>query len=205
MKVMLKLTLDCSVDAAWRALQSPTVFREVSAPLLKVVSLEEGGFSTTWPEGKNRVEIEALGLVPMGRQVIDIDRTRTQHPGVRIIHDKGYGASGALTLMKTWDHRMAVSADPYDPSKTLYRDRLIIGAGALTPAIWVSMWAFWQIRGIRLQQLAPTWSFEPKHAAPVVDEVAEEVAASGRGAAPGEAGAAPFSGGAAASSGGAAL
>ncbi|RFA10120.1 hypothetical protein B7R54_13545 [Subtercola boreus] len=177
MKVMLKLTLDCSVDAAWRALQSPAVFREVSAPLMKIVSLEEGGFPTTWPEGKNRVEIEALGLVPMGRQVIDIDRSRTQHPGVRIIHDKGYGASGSLKLFTTWDHRMAVSADPYEPGKTLYRDRLVIGAGALTPALWAGMWAFWQLRGVRLQQLAPTWSFEPKHAAAVVDEVPADVAA----------------------------
>ncbi|RFA19478.1 hypothetical protein [Subtercola boreus] len=170
MKVMLKLTLDCSVDAAWRALQSPAVFREVSAPLLSVSSLEPGGFRTTWPEGENRVEIEAFGLLPMGRQVIDIDRTHTQHPGVRIIHDKGHAASGALTLVTKWDHRMAVSVDPYEPAKTLYRDRLIIGAGALTPAIWMSMWAFWQVRGVRLKQLAPTWSFEPKHAAPMAGE-----------------------------------
>ncbi|MBM7471296.1 hypothetical protein [Subtercola frigoramans] len=162
MKVMLKLILDCEPDAAWRALQSPAVFREVSAPLLTMKSLEPGGFAPTWPEGKNRVEIDALGLFPLGRQIIDIDRSRTQHPGVRIVRDKGRGVTGALRLATVWDHRMAVAADPAGTGKTLYRDRLVIGAGPMTPALWASLWAFWQLRGIRLRELAPTWAFDPE-------------------------------------------
>ncbi|MCU1479238.1 MAG: hypothetical protein JWQ19_24 [Subtercola sp.] len=162
MKVLLKFVLDCEPEAAWRALQSPAVFREVSAPLLKVSSREPGGFHTMWPEGENRVEIEALGLVPLGIQIVDIDRSRTQHAGVRIVHDKGRGVSGALKVATTWDHRMAVAADPAGTGKTLYRDRLIVKAGALTPALWASLWAFWQLRGVRLQQLAPTWAFDPE-------------------------------------------
>ena len=57
---------------------------------------------------------------------------------------------------------MAISPDPAGTGKTLYRDRLIIGAGALTPAAWYGMWALWQWRGARLRQLAPNWAFDPE-------------------------------------------
>ncbi|CAN5196405.1 hypothetical protein BH09ACT6_BH09ACT6_20660 [soil metagenome] len=184
MRVMLKFVLDCEPDAAWRALQSPAVFREVSAPLLTVRSLEPGGFSTTWPEGRSRVEVEALGLIPLGRQIIDIDRSHTQHSGVRIVHDKGRGVTGALKLATVWDHRMAVSADPAGTGKTLYRDRLIVGAGVMTPALWTSLWAFWQLRGVRLRQLAPSWAFDPEIA---VEEGGAPAAAAAAAAAAAEA------------------
>src|SRR6195952_1595143 len=94
MRVLLKFVLDCDPDAAWRALQSPAVFREVSSPLLTVTSLDPGGVATQWPEGRNRVAMEAFGVLPVGRQVVDIDRSHTSHPGVRIVHDKGYAVSG---------------------------------------------------------------------------------------------------------------
>ncbi|WP_201799223.1 hypothetical protein [Subtercola vilae] len=177
MKVMLKLVLDTDPDAAWRALQSPTVFREVSAPLLSARSLEAGGFQTQWPEGANRVAMSALGLIPVGEQVIDIDRTHTQHEGVRIIRDHGHGVSGALKFTTLWDHRMAVSADPAGTGKTLYRDRLLIGAGLMTPAVWASLWAFWQLRGLRMQQLAPGWAFDPELMGPDAAEGAAHRAA----------------------------
>ncbi|WP_203585880.1 hypothetical protein [Subtercola lobariae] len=177
MKVLLKFILDCEPDAAWRALQSPTVFREVSAPLLSVKSLEPGGFETVWPEGENRVEISALGLVPVGMQIVDIDRTHTQHEGVRIIHDKGRGVTGALKIVTTWDHRMAVAADPAGTGKTLYRDRLIMKAGPLTPAVWAGLWSFWQVRGVRLQQLAPSWAFDPEFSGDAKAAAAKRAAA----------------------------
>jgi hypothetical protein len=50
---------------------------------------------------------------------------------------------------------MAVSAT--DDGRTLFRDRLAVRAGLLTPLVWISMWAFWQVRGARLKKLAPTW------------------------------------------------
>ena len=35
-----------------------------------------------------------------------------------------------------------------------------IGAGLLTPAVWYSLWAFWQWRGHKLKELAPTWAYD---------------------------------------------
>jgi len=58
---------------------------------------------------------------------------------------------------------MAVAAGP-NPGTTLFRDRLEFSAGALTPLVWLALWAFWQWRGRRLMQLAPGFErrFRPR-------------------------------------------
>ena len=160
MRVLLKFVLDTDPDAAWRAIRSPAVFREVSSPFLKIRSLSADGFPTIWQPGQHPVEIEGGGLVPLGKQIIRLSFLE-RPDGVRIVRDSGRGVSGAVAIPTTWDHQMAISPDPAGTGKTLYRDRLIIGAGVLTPAAWYGMWALWQWRGARLRQLAPTWAFDP--------------------------------------------
>lgn len=155
--MLLKLTLDCEPEAAWRAIQSPTVFREASLPLLDFRSLEPNGFPPRWEEGVHPVRILAAG-VPIGSQAISIEFPERRHAGVQILRDNGGGLTGATTVFDRWDHRMAIAASPDEPGKTLYRDRLVFSAGALTLPIWPSLWAFWQLRGARLKALAPTWS-----------------------------------------------
>ena len=160
MRVLLKEILDCPPDAAWRALQSPAVFREVSSPLISVESLEADGFPSIWEPGEHPVELTALGLVPMGKQVIRLEMSTERRDGVRIVRDTGRGVSGALEAVTLWDHRMAVSADPAGTGKTLYRDQLIFGTGALTLPSWPVFWAMWQWRMLQLKRLAPTWRFD---------------------------------------------
>ena len=166
MRVLLKEILDCPPDAAWRALQSPAVFREVSSPLISVESLEADGFPLTWEPGEHPVELTALGLVPMGKQVIRLAMATERRDGVRIVRDTGRGMSGALEAVTLWDHRMAVAPDPAGTGKTLYRDQLKFSAGRVSALAWPSFWAFWQWRGIRLHQLAPTWAFDPRPTGP---------------------------------------
>ncbi|MFC6356811.1 hypothetical protein [Luethyella okanaganae] len=162
MRVLLKLVLDCDPDAAWRAIRSPAVLREVVTPWLDLSSLEPGGFPTQWSEGEHRVRALAFRSLPVGDEVIDLSFPTALSPGVRMMRDGGGGRSGIMAGLRDWDHRMAVSPDPGGSGGTLYRDRLIVRAGVLTPAIWYSIWAFWQWRGHRLRQLAPSWSFEPE-------------------------------------------
>ncbi|PJJ65673.1 hypothetical protein [Compostimonas suwonensis] len=165
MRVLLKFVLDTDPDAAWRALRSPAVFREVAAPLLGMTSLEDAGFPTIWQPGEHPVRVRAGGLLPIGRQLIRVSLDDRRADGVRILRDRGEGVSGALRAVTLWDHRMAVSPAPGSDdgtAKTLYRDQLTVSAGILTPAAWAGLWAFWQWRGLRLRQLAPGWSFEPE-------------------------------------------
>jgi hypothetical protein len=159
-RVLLKLILDCDPDAAWRAIRSPAVFREVSSPLVHIESLAPGGFPTVWEPGRHPVLMRGGGVLPMGEQVIRLDFETMQRGAVRVVHDSGRGVSGPVTALRLWDHRMAVAPDPAGTGKTLYRDQLVLGAGVLTPFAWYALWAFWQWRGHRLQQLAPGWAFD---------------------------------------------
>lgn len=152
MRILLKLVLDCEPDAAWNALRSPEVFRAVSFPLTTFTSLEPGGFPQRWPAGENPVLVKALGLFPVGEQVIDISYPVRQD-GVRTVVDSGRGTSGRLTLVTSWEHTMAISPAP--GNRTLYRDRLRFRAGWLAPLLWPAFWAFWQWRAIGLRRLGP--------------------------------------------------
>lgn len=170
MRVLLKQTLDCTPDAAWRAIHSPAVFREVSSPVMTVESLEADGFPTVWEPGEHPVSMRGLGLVPLGLQVIRLSETTLRQPGtgksgtgagtVRILRDTGRGISGSMTAVTHWDHRMAIAADPNHPGKTLYRDQLIFQAGYATLAVWPGFWVFWQWRMAQIKRLAPTWRFD---------------------------------------------
>lgn len=154
MRVLLKLELDCAPDDAWRAIRSPQVFQEVSAPLSTFRSLEVGGFPELWQPGEHPVHMSAGGIFPVGQQVIDVSFPDAP-TGVRVMRDSGRGLSGPLALVTHWEHSMAISAAP--GGKTLYRDQLIFSAGALTALMWPLYWAFWQWRGAALQRLSPSW------------------------------------------------
>jgi hypothetical protein len=154
MRILLKFPLDCDPDAAWKALRSPTVFRAVAAPWLTFQSREPDGFPAEWTAGGHPVSAKALGLLPVGDQVIDLS-FEERSDGVKLVRDYGGGTSGALAVVTTWRHTMAVA--PSADGRTLYRDRLIVGAGLATLPVWFGMWLFWQWRGLRIRQLAPGW------------------------------------------------
>ena len=165
MRVLLKDVLDCEPDAAWRAIRSPAVFREVSSPLLTMESTAATGFPTIWEPGEHEVTVRGLGLVPLGSQIIKlnfdvVNSTDPRLGAVRILRDTGRPTSGPLSTMSLWDHRMAISAAPGDPSKTLYRDQLKFSAGAITLPMWPAFWSFWQWRMHQLKHLAPGWRFD---------------------------------------------
>lgn len=150
MFVALKLTLDQDPDAVWDALRNPEVFQRVSAPLLRMSSRESSGFPTQWTDsGPHLIEISLLGQIPVGQQTIDISFAE-RPDGTRILTDAGKPRSGALTVIRDWRHRMAVS--PLPNGRTEYRDRLDFDAGLLSPAVWIGLWAFWQWRGFNLRR-----------------------------------------------------
>jgi hypothetical protein len=166
MRVLLKFVLDCDPDAAWRALQSPTAFREVAMPWLDFRPEHPADLPTVWGDAQYDLRVKALGAVTVGTQAIRLTRTGAREPGVRILRDSGGGTGGLLSALPHLDHRMAVSPDPAGPDsegriRTLYRDKLEVHAGVLTPFAWYTLWLFWQWRGLRLRQLAPTWSYDP--------------------------------------------
>jgi hypothetical protein len=157
MRVLLKSLLDCEPDAAWRAIRSPEVMREVAWPFLGFVSLERDGFPSPWTPGAHPASVLAFGTVPVGEQVIDIAFSHRQ--GARIQTDTGRSVSGPLTVVTTWRHSIAIS--PAEGGGTLYRDQLVFDAGPATLPLWPGYWAFWQWRMARIRRLAPGWRIPP--------------------------------------------
>lgn len=189
MRVLLKLVIDCDADAAWRAVHSPRAVAELYGPLLSLDPLVPNGLPTSWSPGDDvPVQLSAFGLVPMGRQLIHMSerRARGPHGPVRIFRDSGIPLTGPLSSLDVWDHQMAISPAPGDPTKTLWRDRLVIG-GPTAAALWPLLWATWQWRGARIRALAPTWAHDLPVEAPEEDsgsDAGSTVAGSTTGAGP---------------------
>jgi len=159
MRIQLKTVLDCEPDVAWRALRSPAALREIYAPLM--VMKPETELPTMWGATTATVGLSLAGLIPTGRQTIDISFDDHRGDGVRILVYDGKPLTGPLALLGSWRHRMAVAPAPEDAGKTLYRDRLDIG-GAAAPALWLPLWTVWQWRASRLADVAPTWAYDPE-------------------------------------------
>jgi hypothetical protein len=147
MRVTLRLELDAYPETVWAMLHDPTAFSAVTAPLLEVEPVGHRRFPPTWTPGDHLVRVRLLGILPLGDQLIRLSSSRRK--GARILEDSGGPVSGALALVSGWRHRMAVA--PLPGGRTLYRDRLDVSAGLLTPVVWLGMWALWQYRawGIR--------------------------------------------------------
>lgn len=155
MRVLLKCHLNCEPETAWAKLHDPRVFSQVMAPLMTARSLEAEGFPERWAMGSHRIQLRLLGLIPLGVQSVKLSSREGEATGIRILRDQGVAESGALTLLRNWDHRMAVSAT--DDGRTLYRDQLRVRAGVLTPLAWPGLWLFWQWRGRQLMRLSTDW------------------------------------------------
>lgn len=158
MYVQLKLVLDTDPAAAWRALRSPAVMRELYAPFIAV---DVDGDETLWQNTADEVPLSLAGLVPLGRQLIELDYDETSHAGVKILRDTGGPSTGPLSALRGWNHRMAVSPAPGHPGLTLLRDRLTFH-GAAAAAYWYPLWMIWQWRGSRLRDMAPSWAYDPE-------------------------------------------
>jgi hypothetical protein len=179
MRVLLKLEIDCDVDAAWRALHSPRAVAELYGPLIDLTPLDPGGLPTSWaprtagaatdgaatggPEAVG-VQLRLAGILPLGRQLIQpsdlvLTDPRDGSP-VRTLRDTGIPISGPLAGLDVWDHQIAVSPAPGDPARTLWRDRLVIG-GPVATLVWPLLWSTWQWRAARIRALAPGWAYDP--------------------------------------------
>ncbi len=162
MRILLKLVLDCDADAAWRALHSPRAVAELYGPLLEMVPMDAAGLPTRLEPGADiPVQLRSAGLT-LGQQLIHVSdrRVASSEGDVRVMRDSGIPLTGPLSVLDVWDHQMAVSPAPGDPTRTLWRERLVIG-GAAAPALWPMLWGVWQWRGARLRTLARTWAFDP--------------------------------------------
>jgi hypothetical protein len=149
MRVQLRFEIDAYPDEVWAMLHDPVALQQVAAPLLELEAVGHRRFPPTWTPGDHLVRLRLLGILPVGDQRIRLSMSRRQD--ARILEDSGGPVSGAVGLVTSWRHRMAVS--PLPGGSTLYRDRLDISAGLLTPFVWIGAWVFWQYRAARIRHV----------------------------------------------------
>lgn len=149
MRVQLRFEIDAYPDEVWAMLHDPLALAAVISPLLAMKPVGHRRFPPTWTAGDHLVRTRLLGILPLGDQRIRISDSR--RGAARILEDSGGPETGLLGLVTGWRHRMAVS--PLPDGRTLYRDRLDISAGVLTPVVWLGAWMFWQYRAMRIRQV----------------------------------------------------
>jgi hypothetical protein len=149
MRVTLRLELDAYPETVWAMLHDPLALGAVVAPLMELEPVGHRRFPPTWTSGDHLVRLRLFGLLPLGDQRIRLSTSRKGD--ARILEDSGGPVSGVLGLVTGWRHRMAVS--PLPGGRTLYRDRLDVSAGILTPVVWLGLWLLWQYRALGIRRV----------------------------------------------------
>lgn len=151
MKISTRATLSCSIDSAWDALHNPAIFRAVSAPFTVFADDPNAPLPKRFaPDTDYSVSVKAGGIVPLGDQTIHlVDEVSAWT--TRRVSDTGGGTSGALGLLRDWNHRMSVIARP--DGRTDFHDTLTLRAGLLTPVLWLGLRVMWSWRAFRLRRV----------------------------------------------------
>jgi len=155
MKVSVRTTLPCSIDAAWEALHTPAVFRRVSAPFTTFRTEPGEDLPERFLTGTSYpVTVMAMGLIPIGQQTIYLT-DQVDEWSSRTVVDSGRGESGPLAALRNWRHQMSLTAR--EDGRVDFSDQLTASAGVLTPLAWLGLRVFWWWRLRRLTSLAKTW------------------------------------------------
>ncbi len=123
----------------------PELLSYVSRPLIAFEPIAPSTFPGRWEEREYSVRMKLFGVVPIGRQVIGIERSE-EGGSTLVLRDNGRSA-----LAKRWDHVMTVERT--EDGCTHYTDHVVIEAGALTPAIWAFARVFYAHRQGRWRRL----------------------------------------------------
>jgi hypothetical protein len=138
----------CSAERCFAEVQTPRLMQHIASPLIRFSPIEPKSLPERWEEKEYLVSVHLFGLLPMGRQWVNISgRDRSSDVGRFYVElrDNGHGA-----FMSKWDHLITIQASGQGCS---YTDRVEVKAGALTPLVWLFAWFFYRHRQRRWQRL----------------------------------------------------
>ncbi len=136
--------LPVAVDRLWDEITKPALMVHIAKGMVDIAPYDPPAFPDSWQVGPYEVSLKLWGILPFGRQVIDIEYPVTTPP-VRTLRDKGHSA-----LTRVWDH--LITLEP-TPGGTRYTDRIAIDAGLLTPLVAAFAQRFYRHRQARLARL----------------------------------------------------
>jgi hypothetical protein len=144
MRLDISTRLPCTLDQSVSQVMTTRLLQYVSYPLVSFTFLDAPQFPRTWTAGTHWVFITLFGFLPFGRQaiVISIPPVETGFA----LRDAGHS-----TLIPVWNHLITI--DPI-AGGVVYRDRVEVRAGVLTPFIWVFAQLLYRYQQRRWRQLA---------------------------------------------------
>ena len=140
--------LDAPVERIWAEVKTPRLLNYVAVPLIVFDLIDPATMPAHWGDGRYRVSMRFLGLIPIGRQwiVTTTPQPEDQARGVFRIRDNGIG-----DIAKVWDHLIVIEART--DGRTDYRDEVEVRAGVLTPGVWLFAHWFYRHRQARWRRL----------------------------------------------------
>lgn len=145
-KVVRSCILEADADRVWEEVNRPRLLIYVAKPLVHFRLPKTLDPETAWPDGEHKVTMSAFGVLPIGWQIVRIERPAPTER-VRYLLDRGEGSIAVV-----WHHKISVESLP-DP-RTRYSDDVAVGAGWMTPLVWAfANILFWH-RQRRLVRLA---------------------------------------------------
>lgn len=151
MIIDIETQLPAPPERIWAEVKTSKLLLYVAAPLVRFYPIEPKALPERWTAGRYRVSMWFLGLIPLGRQWVVISEPPappdTPAPEeTQIIRDEGTG-----DLVRVWDHWIFIRPGP--DGTTLYRDRVDVKAGPLTPFVWLFAAWFYRHRQARWRKL----------------------------------------------------
>jgi hypothetical protein len=143
MLVDVSTYLPCDPEQAIRHMRTTRLHQYVAAPLLRMIPRRPSRLPEIWPEGTSWFSMRLFGFIPFGKQATVV--SFPEHEGGFCVRDNGYGS-----LARKWDHVVTVEASG---NGTLYRDRVTVEAGILTPIAWGFAQVFYRHRQRRWRKL----------------------------------------------------
>ncbi len=143
--IRLSRPLAVPPERLWALLQRPATMQHVCRPLISFRPLDPPAFPATWEERDYRVALKLFGVLPLGWQVIGVERPAPAAPPY-VLRDRGHSP-----LMRLWDHQILVT--PTGNGVT-YTDQLHYDAGWATRPLRPLLCAFFAHRQRRLARWA---------------------------------------------------
>ncbi len=146
MRVRLSTKLPITTEHAVALVAMPALLHYIAAPLLRFAPVDPPALPQQWADGRYRVRVLLVGLLPIGRQWIDVSRQSGSDGSYRM-RDNGSG-----DLARHWDHWITIA--PHPAGGCTYTDDVEIEAGLLTPFGWGFARLFYAHRQRRWRALA---------------------------------------------------
>jgi hypothetical protein len=152
MRITQTTLLAISAAEAFRHVRTPALLEYVAAPMMRFKLLEPKALPTEWEEARYKVGLRLFGVLPIGHQWIVTSVPNGEKPPL-ILRDNGHSP-----MIRKWDHWIFI--EPLSGSSCRYTDRVDVGAGILTPGVWLFTKLFYAHRQRRWRKLV-TLNFAP--------------------------------------------